>query len=58
MIEKTNCSDADKARGRSDCKKGVCHAPGQSQAYDEGYAQQYENEQILTARSDQNECLP
>lgn len=34
-------------RGQRDCSQGVQHQAGQSQAYDRGYAAEYEQEQQL-----------
>ena len=35
-------------RGQRDCRKGVPHKPDQSNAYNRGYATQYELEQLQT----------
>ncbi len=35
-------------RGQWDCQEGNQHQSGQSEAYDRGYAVEYEREQILT----------
>ncbi len=39
-------------RGGVDCRKGVPHKPGQSEAYDRGYSAQYTLEQNMTYRSE------
>ena len=41
-------------RGSRDCEKGIRHEDGNSEAYDEGYAHQYQLEQIRGA-SNQNQ---
>ena len=46
---------ADWFRGALDCKKGEPHKEGKSDAYNRGYAVQYETEQIETHRSMRNE---
>lgn len=38
-------------RGQRDCKEGVTHCD-QGEAYNRGYATQYESEQVVTARSE------
>ena len=38
-------------RGGMDCSAGLKHKQFQSQAYDAGYAAQYELEQVITAGS-------
>ena len=37
-------------QGQRDCRDGVVHKPG-TEAYDRGYAVQYELEQILTEQT-------
>lgn len=44
-------------RGGIDCRSGVPHKGFQSQAYDAGYAAQYELEQAITEISLQGERL-
>ena len=41
----------DYQQGVEDCKRGKPHKPGKSPAYDQGYANQYEVEQRVTART-------
>lgn len=38
-------------RGSADCSQGVPHRADQGEAYDRGYAAQYELEQLMTERS-------
>jgi hypothetical protein len=38
-------------QGQKDCRNGVEHKPMQSEAYNRGYATQYEKEQIDTEMS-------
>lgn len=38
-------------RGQNDCAEGKPHSSGQSEAYDRGYATQYEREQILSEKT-------
>ena len=35
-------------RGQRDCQLDVPHKPGQPEAYDRGYAAEYESEQIMS----------
>lgn len=35
-------------KGQEDCKKGVPHKKGGSEAYTRGYATQYELEQVMS----------
>ncbi len=47
----SNFSD-DFLQGQRDCEEGIPHQTGKSEAYDRGYAAQYEMEQIMGARDD------
>ena len=38
-------------QGESDCAKGLAHFSGKGEAYDRGYAAQYEREQQETNKS-------
>ena len=38
-------------KGESDCAKGLAHFSGKGEAYDRGYAAQYEREQQETNKS-------
>ena len=38
-------------RGQRDCQEGLPHQTGESDAYNRGYATEYEAEQIRTHRS-------
>jgi len=39
------------AKGQRDCRDGVQHKAGRGESYDQGYAFQYELEQIRSERS-------
>ena len=47
--------ETDFLQGQRDCKDGTPHKPNQSDAYDRGYAAQYEAEQMATAMGLANE---
>lgn len=47
--------ESDFLQGQRDCKNGVPHKPMQSEAYDRGYAAQYEAEQVQTEMGLSNE---
>jgi len=38
-------------RGQIDCAEGKPHSAGNSEAYDRGYATEYEREQILSEKT-------
>jgi len=39
-------------KGMRDCKDGIPHQPGMSQDYNDGYAAEYERQEVLTVMSD------
>lgn len=42
----------DYLQGMRDCKDGVPHKSGKSQDYDDGYATEYERQEVLTVMTD------
>jgi hypothetical protein len=38
--------------GQSDCRSGVEHKSGRSEAYDRGYAAEYESEQVMAVQAE------
>jgi len=43
--------ETDFLAGQVDCRDGVPHKPGMSEAYDRGYSAQYELEQVQSENS-------
>lgn len=53
MSEQKRSDFADEfIRGAKDCKAGIPHKTGTTEAYDRGYSAQYQHEQNMTALSE------
>jgi hypothetical protein len=45
-------------QGQRDCREGIPHQSGKGEAYDRGYAYQYEAEQLMTELGlQQDKCM-
>ena len=51
-MEAVDTYEQDYLQGGIDCRKGLPHTPGRSEAYNKGYEHQYELEQQLDHRTD------